>query len=52
MPNVHVHFLCGERKLQIFHTILRTYCSSLSADLFDKKITDSPLCKSGARENA
>jgi hypothetical protein len=27
-------------------------CSSLSADLFDKNITDSPLCEWGARENA
>ena len=52
MPKVPAHFLCGERKLQIFHTRLRTNCSSLSADLFDKNITDSSLCECGARENA
>jgi hypothetical protein len=52
LPSVPAYFLSGDRKIQIFHTRLRTHCSSLSADLFDKNIIEYPLCVCGARENA
>ena len=52
LPSVPAYFLSGDRKLQIFHTRLRTHCSSLSADLFEKNIIESPFCECGARENA
>ena len=42
-----------KRQLQIFHTRLRTGCSSLNNDLFLKNIADNPLCGciSGEIEN-
>ena len=52
LPVVPKYFLIGERKLQILHTRLRTNCSSLRSDLFNKNIIDSPLCECGVIENA
>lgn len=51
LPHVPDYYFTGSRKLQILHTRLRTHCSSLSADLFDKNIVDSPLCYCGEIEN-
>ena len=45
------HFYEGNRHAQVLHTRLRTKCSSLNDDLFQKRITDSPLCLCGNVEN-
>ena len=45
------HFYAGNRRAQVLHTRLRTKCSSLNDDLFQKRITDSPLCLCGNVEN-
>ena len=37
-------FYYGSRSLQIYHVRLRTNCSSLNADLFRKRLVESPLC--------
>ena len=54
--SVPKHFYTGSRRMQILHTRLRTYCSSLKSDLHSKNIVDSPLqlcdCRSGQIENA
>ena len=36
------YYYAGSRKAQIFHTRLRTNCSSLKSDLFLKNMSDSP----------
>ena len=41
------HFYFGDRQLQILHTRLRTKCSSLSYDIFLRRLNDSPLCTCG-----
>ena len=46
------YFYCGSRRGQILQTRLRTNCSSLNNDLFEKHITDSPQCICGNLENA
>ena len=46
------YYTIGKRKLQILHTRLRTYCSSLNSDLFRKSMTESPACSCGTVENA
>ena len=40
------YYYVGNRRAQILHTCtrLRTNCSSLNIDLFNKNISDSPLC--------
>ena len=52
--SVPKHFYTGSRRMQILHTRLRTYCSSLKSDLYSKNIVDSSLCdcRSGQIENA
>ena len=44
------YFYFGNRKTQILHTKLRTNCSSLAHDLYNKNITDSPNCQCGEPE--
>ena len=39
------YFYNGSRRGQMLHTRLRTKCSSLNKDLFDKKIVVSPQCQ-------
>ena len=41
----------GKRLGQIYHSRLRTKCSSLDKHLFSKNIADSPLCTCGSVEN-
>ena len=41
------YFYFGNRKTQILHTKLRTNCSSLAHDLYQKNITDSLNCQCG-----
>ena len=45
-------FFCGNRGHQILYTRLPTKFSGLNNDLFLKRISDSPLCRCGAIENA
>ena len=45
------YFSAGNRCGQLLHTRLRTKCSSLNDDLFQKRIDDSPLCLCGNVEN-
>ena len=45
------YFYCGSRRDQLLHTRLRTNCSNLNNDLFQKNITDSPLCLCGNLED-
>ena len=45
------YFYAGNRPDQVLHTRLRTKCSSLNDDLFQKRINDSPLCLCGNVEN-
>ena len=45
------YFNSGSRLGQIYHTRLRTHCSSLNEHLFTKNIVDSPLCVCGEVEN-
>ena len=54
LPVIPKHYYSGIRKNQIWHTRIRTGCSSLKNDLFLKNIIDSPLCtcNSGEVENA
>ena len=54
LPVIPKHYYSGIRKYQIWHTRIRTGCSSLKNDLFLKNIIDSPLCtcNSGEIENA
>ena len=51
IPKVPAFFYTGDRKSQILHTRLRTNCSSLSLDLFNKNMIDSPLCECGEVES-
>ena len=44
---IPIHFYAGNRRAQGLHTRLRTKCSSLNDDLFQKRINDSPLCLRG-----
>ena len=44
------HYYAGNRRDLVLHTRLRTKCSSLNDDLFQKGITDSPLCLCGNME--
>ena len=46
------YYYVGNRRAQILHTRLRTNCSSLNIDLFNKNISDSPLCSCGSIEDA
>ena len=45
------HYNAGKRLGQIYHSRLRTKCSSLNEHLFSKNIADSPLCTLGSVEN-
>ena len=45
------YFYAGNRRAQVLHTRLRKKYSSLNDDLFQKRITDSPLCLCGNVEN-
>ena len=44
-------YYVGERQTQIFHTRLRTKCSSLNYYIFLRNLTDSPFCRCGSIEN-
>ena len=44
-------YYVGERQTQIFHTHLRTKCSSLNYYIFLRNLTDSPFCRYGSIEN-
>ena len=44
LPVIPKHFYSGIRKYKIWHTRIRTGCSSLKKYLFLKNIIDSPLC--------
>ena len=44
-------FHIGNRMGQIYHSRLRTNCSSLNSHLFSKNIIDSPLCICGVIED-
>lgn len=46
-----VYFNDGIRLGQIYHSRLRTDCSSLNSHLYAKHITNSPLCDCGAIED-
>ena len=46
------YYNCGTRIGQIYHTRLRTSCSSLNQYLFSKNIVNSPSCSCGAIEDA
>ena len=46
------YYYAGSRKAQIFHTRLRTVCSSLKLDLFLKNMFDSLICLCGSVEDA
>ena len=46
------YYYTGNRKLQVLHARIRTKCSSLNYDLFQRNINDSPLCQCGDIENA
>ena len=45
------YFFEGKRLGQIYHTRLRTGCSSLNQHLFSKNIVDSPMCVYGSLED-
>ena len=45
------YYFEGKRLGQIYHTRLRTSCSSLNQHLFSKNIVDSPLCACGSIED-
>ena len=45
-------FYTGNRKAQVLHVRIRTKCSSLNNDLYQKGINESPLCLCGHVENA
>ena len=49
VPN---YFYAGNRKAQVLHVRIRTKCSSLNNDLYQKGINESPLCVCGYVENA
>ena len=42
----------GNRKVQVLRVKIRTKCSSLNNDLYQKGINDLPLCLCGHVENA
>ena len=50
LPVIPKHYYSGIRKYQIWHTRIRTGCSSLKNDLFLKNIIDSPLCTCNSEE--
>ena len=50
LPVIRKHYYSGIRKNQIWHTRIRTGCSSLKSDLFLKNIIDSPKCNSNSAE--
>ena len=45
------HFYTGQRSLQIYHSRLRTKCSSLNSHLHSKNIIEDPHCLCGAIED-
>ena len=45
------HYYTGRRMMQIYHTRLRTKCSSLNGHLFYKNIIEDPSCLSGVLED-
>ena len=52
MNVVPKYFYTGNRKAQVLHVRIRTKCSSLNNDLYQKGINESPLCLCGHVENA
>ena len=46
------YYNAGKRLGQIYHTRLRTRCSSLNQHIFSKNITQSPLCICGEVEDS
>ena len=46
------YYNAGKRLGQIYHTRLRTRCSSLNQHLFSKNTTQSPLCTCGEVEDS
>ena len=47
----HPYYYAGKHDGQIYHTRLRTSCSTLNHHLYSKNIIQSPLCACGAVEN-
>ena len=47
---VRKYYSTGNRSLQIYHTRLRTKCSSLKQHLFSKNMIQNPLCECGIVE--
>ena len=45
------YFYAGIKRAQVLHTRLRTKCSSLNDDQFQKRFNDSPLCLCGNVES-
>ena len=45
------YYYTGQRTIQIYHTRLRTKCSSLNSHLFSKQIIEDPSCLCGALED-
>ena len=43
-PDVPSYFVCGDRRLSVYHARIRNSCSNLNSDLFYNHIRDSPLC--------
>ena len=48
----HSYYYIGSRKSQALHARLRTNSTSLNLTLFQKNLTDSPLCRCGNIESA
>ena len=46
-----LYYFSGKRKGQIYHSRLRTNCSSLSQHLYSKNLIASPFCDCGAIED-
>ena len=45
---ISVHYYTGSKETHIWHTRLRTDCSSLNNDFFAKSIPKSPFCSCGS----
>ena len=47
IKSIPIYFYAGNRRAQVLHSRLRTKCSSLNDNLFQKRINDSLLCLCG-----
>ncbi|MCG7883757.1 MAG: reverse transcriptase family protein [Candidatus Thiodiazotropha endolucinida] len=50
ITKVPKYYSTGNRAMQIYHTRLRTKCSSLNQHLFSKNLIENPLCECGIVE--